>query len=264
MGLIAVGAPVAAQPEEPELHGEAVTAPSEAPEEDETLWTANLGGVLNTGNTRAWMLTAGSRFRLVRGKHALSSEVLFNYGQADLPDEPGGYQDTARNLNARSRYDYFLRERDALFAANVIRWDTFAGLNPRVQGQAGYLRTLFKDENHRFWGEIGYDHTYDNFYLEGLEDEDVEGSRMIHSARAFLGYEVRFNEMVGFLTGPELLVSVTDPEVTRFNWEATLTSKLFDSLATELRFQLRYDNVPAPERERLDTLTQLSLVYTLM
>jgi putative salt-induced outer membrane protein YdiY len=262
--LMMLPAWASAQPDDPELHAEAVKTPTDKPEEDETVWTVNAGGVLNTGNTQSWMLTAGSRLRLVRGQHALSSEVLFNYGQANLPDEPGGYQDTARNLNARSRYDYFLTERNALFVANVLRWDTFAGLNPRVQGQAGYLRTLFKDDSHRFWGEVGYDYTYDNFYLEDVVDPDVEGSRMIHSARLFLGYEARFNEMVGFLTGAELLMSVTNPEVTRFNWESTLTSKLFERLAAELKFMLRYDNVPAPERQRLDTLTQISLVATLM
>jgi putative salt-induced outer membrane protein YdiY len=144
----------------------------------------------------------------------------------------------------------------------VIRWDTFAGLNPRIQAQAGYLRTFVKEEGHRFWGEFGYDYTFDNFYLEDVEDEDVDPSRMIHSARVFLGYEARVNEMVGFLTGLELLVSVTDPEITRLNWETSLSTKLVENLSTELRFMLRYDNVPAPEREKLDTLTQLTLAYS--
>jgi aspartate carbamoyltransferase catalytic subunit len=59
--------------------------------------------------------------------------------------------DTARNLNSRARYDFFLTRMDALFLAAVHRWDTFAGLNARVQGQTGYLRNVFRKKGHRLW-----------------------------------------------------------------------------------------------------------------
>jgi putative salt-induced outer membrane protein YdiY len=254
-------------PDAPAVHEEKAPALEKAPEEDETVWTINAGGVLNTGNTRSWMLTTGSRLRIVRGPHAFGAEALFNYGRADMPDDAEGYRDTARNLNARARYDFFFRPKDAVFAGTVLRWDRFAGLDPRAQAQAGYLRNLHKDEAHRVWVEVGYDFTFDRFYPRPVLDDmgmELDGTRTIHSARGFFGYDGRINDKVAFLTGLELLVSVIDPRVTRVNWENTLTTTLVGRLATELKFMLRFDNVPAPGREQTDTLTQLSLVYTLL
>ena len=71
-------------------------------------------------------------------------------------------EETVKNLNAKLRYDYYLTLMDALFVAIVLRWDEFAGLDLRVQGQLGYLRNFLRKDGHRFWGEVGYDLTVDN------------------------------------------------------------------------------------------------------
>lgn len=124
---------------------------AEAPSEDVTSWALSAGAVVSTGNTRSWTANAGTNFRLVRGSHSFGAEWAFNYGRANLPtDAPdAGYVDTVRNSNTKLRYDFFLTEMDALFVSVAHRWDTFAGLDTRLQLQAGYLRNFFKEENHR-------------------------------------------------------------------------------------------------------------------
>lgn len=261
---LALGASSAAAQEQ---HTEAVA--EAAPEEDVTTWSLAAGGLLNTGNTRSWQLNAGTELRLVRGQHAFEARAGLNYGQADLPDDgDDSYQDTVRNSTARARYDYFLTPNDALFAALAHRWDTFAGLDTRLQAQAGYLRNLFKEENHRLWGEVGYDFTYDNFDPDPLIDPDtmmeLRGHAELHSARLFLGYDNQLNPAVRFNTGIEALFNFEEGDDVRLAWESALRSTLVGQLQLELAFTLQFDNVPVPGAEKVDTTTRLSLIYALL
>lgn len=265
----------------------------EVPEEDETAWALSAGAVFNTGNTESWNLNAGTNFRIVRGRHAFGLEWAFNYGRANLPDDgDDDYVDTVRNSNARIRYDFYLTDMDALFAAVAHRWDTFAGLDTRLQAQAGYLRNFFKEENHRSWGEIGFDYTYDNFDPEAIQDPDTagnmecdptvtpnvadrpaicqaDGTQNVYAARVFLGYDNQLNEHVKVLAGLEALLNLEDPEDLRLNFDAALRSTIAGSLQLELKFKLLFDNVPAlradgTSLEKVDTTTTLSLIYNLL
>lgn len=287
------GLTASAQPADPAQLTERVN--EDRPEEDVTSWALSAGAVINTGNTRSWMLNAGTNFRIVRGRHALGAEWAFNYGRANLPnDDRDAYVDTVRNSNARLRYDFYLTKLDALFLAVAHRWDTFAGLDTRLQLQGGYLRNFFKESNHRSWVELGYDMTYDNFDPEAIQDPNTAGNvqcdpslgapmnvadrpeicqadttQLVHAARVYLGYENALNENVRFLTGLEALLNLQEIEDLRLNFDAALRSTIVDSLQVELKFKLLFDNVPALQgdgtsREKLDTNTTISLIYTFL
>lgn len=247
-------------------HAESAT--TEAPSDDETSLNIAAGGTLSTGNTRSWQVNAGGDMRIVRDVHAVGAMVNFIYGRTDLPDDGVRvFEDTVRNLNAKLRYDYFLSDMDALFLAAGFRWDTFAGLDARIQGQAGYLRNFVLEENSRFWGEIGYDITYDNYTDDVLRNNPVQGVDevdVVHSARGFLGYDNHVTETLTWLTGLEALVNVETPRDFRVNWDNALRSKIGGNFQLEVKFSLKYDNVPVPGTNELDTLTQLNLIYNLI
>ena len=294
LGIIFAGQTTAfAQADDPEQLTERVT--EEQPEEDETAWAVSAGALINRGNTRSWNLNAGTNLRIVRGRHGFGAEWAFNFGRADLPDDGvSDHVDTVRNSNARLRYDFFLTPMDALFVALAHRWDTFAGLDTRLQAQAGYLRNLFKEENHRNWIEIGYDMTYDNFDPEAIQDPDLitdpacdpaagapmnvadrprqcraDGDQIVHAARLYLGYENALHENVRFSAGLEGLLNLEEPKDLRLNFDAALRSTIASSLQVELKFKLLFDNVPALNEngqslEKLDTITTISLIYTLI
>lgn len=239
----------------------------EAPDEDVTTWALSAGGLLNTGNTESWQATAGTSLHLVRGSQAFTLESAFNYGRANVPDDMRGYIDTARNLNARARYDYFFTDNDAAFVALAYRWDTFAGLDARIQAQAGYLRNIVKNDEHRFWGELGYDLTFDNLDPDPLLDDmgnPLPGTATTHSARLYLGYTAQPNDNVQLALGLETLLNLEDTEDLRLNGEAALRASIAGNLQLETKFTMHFDNQPVPGKETLDTTTQLSLIYSLL
>ncbi len=257
-----------AQPEAAAQHAETV---AERPDEDLLEWNLLAGGVFNSGNTRSWSLNAGTHFGFVRGRHGLTLDWVLSYGRAALRDEDtgefGDTTDVARNSNARIRYDFFLTDNDAIFAAVAHRWDTFAGLDTRLQAQIGYLRNFINEDNHRFWTEAGFDFTYDNFDPEDLVDADGNELRTdeVYSARLFLGYKNQLNEHVLFLTSLEGLLDLEHPaDNLRLNYDAALQVTVVDSLQLGITFKLLYDQDPVQGRENVDTITTLNLIYSLI
>ncbi len=269
-------------PATPEQHAEEVAEeiPAEEPEDPVTL-DISAGLVLNTGNTENMTLNAGGNFSYTTLPHHVELELAYVLGLASQ-----GFSDkTAENFNARGRYDFFFDPMNAVFIAARFRWDQFAGVAPRSSAQAGYLRNFFLEQEgkHRLWGEIGYDFTYDVYDYSridtmGTDPAALLNSQAIHSARAFIGYDNHVADNLTFRTGLEFLINLnfgvfrTDPdgvqyhgyEDVRFNWENALRINIVGNLLAELKFRMQFDNVPTFGAKKLDTLTQVNLVYTLL
>lgn len=228
-----------------------------APSTDSQNWTASLGAVLNSGNTRSYSLSGGTSFSITRGRHGFAFESAGNFGRA-VPAGGNDFATNAKNLLSRTRYDIFFAERHAGFVSAAHRWDPLSGLDTRLQAQIGYQYNFIRESNHRLWTEIGYDFTFDNLVQAmGVPADDTE---VYHSARAYFGWENNLNEHVRFKTGLEGLFNVQTTEDFRLNWENTLTTQIAGRLSIELKFNLLYDNLPVPGFEKTDTRTTVNLV----
>jgi hypothetical protein len=164
---------------------------------------------------------------------------------------------------------------DALFVAGMYRWDTFAGLDARMQGQIGYMRNLYTEDKLRLWGEIGYDLTYENYDPDPLPDPArpgrfAKGYDYLHSARLFLGYDNQINPMMVVLLGVEGLLNVEDPDDSRINGDIALRSVVVDRLQLEFKASILVDTRPPvrpagqPELYKYDGILKLNLIYTLI
>jgi putative salt-induced outer membrane protein YdiY len=256
-------------------------APSDAPltgkvsldefQKELTNFSTSFGGAMTAGNTESMQATVGTVFGMIRERHALDLTMDFAYGQA-RPSRSQPLVDTVRNLRSRGRYALFLSTMDALFVAGAYRWDTFAGLDARLQGQVGYMRNLMVQDKMRLWGELGYDLTYENFDPDPLPDPDdatrfIKGYKYLHSARLFLGYDNQINPMMVVLLGIEGLLNVQDPGDSRVNGDLALRSVVVDRLQLELKLSVQIDTEPAPRNPKLeiyDGIVKLNLIYTLI
>jgi len=239
---------------------------------DKLNWTVGLGGTLNTGNTRTFAFSTNSHFQLKRSEHQLTMDVTGIYGLAALRDDTtgdfSGWNPNAGNVFGQVRYDYFLTPNNALVAAVQARHDRFAGLELRFQGQLGYLRNFVNEESHRFWGEAGYDLTYDDFFFEQARLMMLPApnltQQVVHSARVFLGYDNHVNEAVTFLTGVEALFDFQEASNVRLNVISELRSKLGANFQVSLQHTLRFDGVPPEGKATLDNILVVNLVYSLV
>ena len=290
---VTLPSPSHAQPAGPDqLTGRATT---DAPEENTTSLAVSGGFVGSAGNTQAWTLNFGGSFRLVRGRHALTIDEAFSYGRArlDINDPDTDLEDTVRNSVALARYDVFLTQRDALFASVRHRWDTFAGLDTRLQSQIGYLRNLYVAEDdegaqtQRAWLEAGYDLTWDNLFpnplpltddlapADCIDDPDrndrpvcnFDDTVIVHAARVFLGYDGKLSESSQLVLGLELLPALASPDEgenydLRINADAAFRTTIFENLKLELKLRILHDTEPVPGALATDYQTLVSLIYS--
>lgn len=235
-----------------------------APSTDAQNWTASAGAVVNTGNTRSYSASVGTAFSITRGRNGFAFESAGNFGRA-VPAGGSQYATNAKNLLSRARYDFFVSTRNALFASVAHRWDTFSGLDTRIQAQVGYQYNFIREEHHRLWTEVGYDFTFDNLVqtrdaVDPTIITPADDTTTYHSARAYFGWENQLNEHVQFKTGLEALFNVQVGQDWRLNWMNTFNAAVSSKLSLEIKFNVLYDNQPVQGFRPTDTRTTINLV----
>lgn len=235
-----------------------------APTTDTQNWTASGGVVVNTGNTRSYSGSLGTAFSIVRGAHGFGFESTGTFGRA-AASGTDTYVTNSRNILSRARYDYFFSQRHAAFVSGAHRWDTFSGLDARVQAQVGYQYNFIRETNHRLWTEIGYDFTYDNLVQTQVASmpgvlTPADDRLTYHSVRGFVGWENQMNEHVSYKTGLEALFNVQVSQDWRLNWANTLNASISEKFQIELKFNVLYDHQPVQGFRTTDTRTTVNLV----
>jgi len=271
------------------LGGASATPASTA---DETTLNLSAGGSAMAGNTQAYGFTLGGDFKVKRHPHALSGYLFFNYGRANVATTSEETvvtraadgseidrqtqtrtttlaRDTAKNINGRLKYDYFLSELDSLYAALGYRWDPFAGIQRRLELHAGYSRTLFSEYKHRLWTEIGGAAIYTDYrsiqYQPDKRPDSDDDPEFLPFARLFVGYENQLNERLQFIGGVEGLLNLTRPSGTRATADAALRSALSDNLKLEVKAKLLADFDPVVENaKKVDVAGSFSILYTVL
>ena len=259
-----------------------------------TEWTASAEGgvVFTTGNSETTTGTAGFKATRKKAKNKLALEGSLTYARAGvrvLSDHNGNgliddqseivaeKQVTAETLAAKLRYDRFLTDFNSLFVAGLISRDVPAGKQRVIGAQVGYSRRIHKSATSEAVAEVGVD--YDN------EDLTVGDALSFVSARAFVGFKSELSPGVSFETSGELLTNLSKETLatgadggigqdTRFNFKASVSSKIGKSLSFQSSIEAKYDRRPAPlalknlamgfvpEASSLDTIMKASLIYT--
>jgi hypothetical protein len=283
------------------------------PPTTEAAWTAQAKGSLlvTSGNSQSRngvLALSGSR---LAGKNKVSLDGQVAYGRSKVvipvrdPMNPQLIVGLARQTDTttnqwliRGRDDYFFTANNAGYVLAQIGADPIAGKELHGGAQAGYSRQLWKDERHTAVAELGYDFSYESYKAQpGKVIDPVQ----IHSARLFLGEELKVSEDTGFKVGFEALFNLNkenaleerglepDPaprkEVaafkdTRLMAKAALSTKLWRNVSFAFGFTLKYDQNPAPRplpstaagamfagtffSDEVDTLTEATLVFTFL
>ena len=295
-GLLAWPGAAAAQPADPKFQYQ---APKPEDPTDEKKLQARGGLVQLGGNSRVLTATMGALGAIRSGSHRFAAEgnaafsrtsflddananMLFDPAEADTLTS----RTTSKLYSARARYDLFLTQNNSAYFSGQALTDVPAGKQVVAGGQVGYSRLLFDNERHRTVAELGYDLSMEKATAVGA------AAVQVHSARVFLGEELKLSAATGLLFNVEVLsnlneegapatgyASVPALEDTRFNVRVGVTTTLWKNLAFGFSFGARYDRAPAPLKpppgttlapnffplaDTLDTTSEASLVITFL
>jgi hypothetical protein len=205
---------------------------------------------------------------------------------------------TTNTWLAKGRYDRFFTTNNSGYASAQAAADTIAGKSFYGGGQAGYSRQIYRSPMHTLVGEIGYDFSYEQYVQPPLPSPSLDPVA-VHSARLFLGETWKLTPETGASASAEaflnlnneakaLNVSTHAPGVdafhdTRVIGKLNLTTTVMKRLSVAFGFTLKYDQNPAPLpipsgamsgaffmagfvpfAEKVDTLTEVSLIYTFL
>jgi hypothetical protein len=236
----------------------------------ETHVTGELGGSYASGNANYYavngLLNASHQVK----KNKVSGVAGINVGGAkvtdldadgvpDLDPRDVPFTENARRLYADLRYDRFLSEKDALYALAGVFHDPFLGFDTRSHEQVGYSRRLVKNDRTELRGELGVDLAQEN-YVEGIDPNLAH----ILAARILVGVNHQFNDQVSIAETFELYENVLDVQDVRVLNTAALTSRLSEAFSVKLSHSLLFDNVPVAGLRKLDQVSMVTLVATLL
>ena len=282
-GTVGTKAPASAGKTELEGTGQFGTATvlveEDEEETDATELKISAGGLLSTGNARALALTSLARFRLRRDIHEFRADMAGNYAQSAV-DRDTDLEATVGNVQGRVRYDVFFAKRWSAFAMTTARHDPFQGLRLRLNVDPGVAFYALMKKKHRLWFEAGYDYQFDVRTRDAIIAKDDDGNPLLdpsgntirveapylhgHAARLFGGYTNHLSEHVTFDTGLEYLQSFLVARRWRVNWDVALTTSLGQRLSFATTFTMRVDNDPLPNVRKVDTITAVNLVVSII
>jgi hypothetical protein len=203
---------------------------------------------------------------------------------------------TTNNWLLRGRYDRFFTANNSGYASAQGAGDKIAGKSFFGGGQIGYSRQLYKSAMHLAVAEIGYDFSYERYVQTPGKTVDPVS---IHSARLFAGETLKLTPETGLNASVEAFLNLNketkalnassgQPGVDPFNdtrivGKLGATTTLVKRLSIGFGFTVRYDQNPAPLpipsgalagstfapgfqpfAEKVDTLTELNLIYTFL
>jgi hypothetical protein len=203
---------------------------------------------------------------------------------------------STNNWLTKGRYDRFFTINNSGYLSAQAAADKVAGKSFYGGGQIGYSRQLYKSDVHLAVAEVGYDLSYESYVPQPMKTLDPV---TIHSARVFLGETAKLSEATGITASGEALfnlnsepkalnVSTGMPGVdafkdTRVVAKVGLTTTLVKRLSVGFGFTFKYDQNPAalpvppgspagaayaagfqPFADKVDTLTEINLIYTFL
>ncbi|HEY7373549.1 MAG TPA: DUF481 domain-containing protein [Polyangia bacterium] len=203
---------------------------------------------------------------------------------------------TTNNWFTKGRYDRFFTTNNSGYVSGLAAADKIAGKTFAGGGQIGYSRQLVKTDNNTLVAEVGYDFSYESYVQLPMKTLDPVS---IHSARLFVGETAKITSATGATASVEAFFNLNkegkalnvdpphDPGVAAFHdtrviGKLGVSTTLFKSLSAALGFTIRYDQNPAPLpvppgamgmafdptfqpfAEKVDTLTEASLIYTFL
>jgi putative salt-induced outer membrane protein YdiY len=220
------------------------------PEKKAVEYTGNisLSGKVTDGNTNTD--SAATAAEIIR---RTEKDRLTLFGDWNYSEDDGRV--TQRNASGRGKYDYFFSEKLFGYANGSLEGDDFADLDLRSTAGVGAGHQFFDDATLKYSEEVGISYVDENFQ---------HGAHDSYSASRLSGqvdWVVR-PDRVSFFHFHELLWSLDDVDDalvdTRTGFRFTLIAKFF----ALLQVNYKWDNTPAPGRERDDTEYMVGLGYS--
>lgn len=161
--------------------------------------------------------------------------------------------ESAKRWNFGLRYDYNFSSRWALFLAQSVEGDRYAGFYQRYNTDLGPKYTILNTDTDQWTSELGY-----RFQHENQTSGNVKNTSF---GRVFMQYERKWTATFSTKLWVEFLQSFRLAKDQFLNAELSSNAMISKIFSIQLAYLARYRNLPPPEVQyRTDTTLTMSLV----
>ena len=209
--------------------------------------TGNLGYVMTSGNTDLKTINLSDKltFRPNRG-WLFTQQAAYIYGYNDSVE-------TANQVLASLRSDYYLRPNLSIYALLGYERNQFAGLDRRYEESVGLSWLAVKQPRHELQIDLGVGA---NQQTTGAISDEFMSARLAPRYRFNISDKAYLEESI------ELVENLDDTGDLRTMSLTQLVAPLMAGIAIRLSYLLRHDAEPVPGFEKLDTIFTSGLQFT--
>ena len=214
------------------------------------------GAIFTTGNTQSLNVSAASQtlYRVRRFANSWRLGAYFNRVNSTTSSTTA-VGTIAKYIYGVYRLDYYFLPLTTVYLGGGGYTDEVKDIDLAWQGFTGISHFLIRTKKTSLNIAGGYNFTYENRAFPS-------SNQRIHAATIQVSYLQEFNEHVSFLQDVSYLQNVKSGKDVRVNSDTELKVKLIKHLALVLGFHVRFDNRPAIDKKKLDTISDVSLALT--
>ena len=209
----------------------------------------DVGGAINSGNTRSKTFNSSGKFQARSKKQRLYLEGKFNYGESEGDED-------RRNWLTGAKYDYFWSEKFYSYLRPFAEYDKFQDLDLRFITSAGPGYQFIDTETASLFAELGPAYFY--------EDYDTDDDNEYLAARWAVG--VRFHiipQKMIFFHLHEVYYDLTSDVGTYLRTEQGLRLTLIENFYLNFQVDYKYKSDPPDGNKSSDTALVLGIGYEL-
>jgi putative salt-induced outer membrane protein YdiY len=210
---------------------------------------ADVGGAINSGNTRSKTFNSAAKFQARSKNHRLYLEGKFNYGESE------GEEDQ-RNWLSGAKYDYFWTEKFYSYLRPFAEYDKFQDLDLRFITSAGPGYQFIDTETAGLYAELGPAYFYEDYDTE--DDNEYLAARWAAGGR----YHIIPQKIV-FFHLHEFYYDLSSDVGAYLRTEQGVRFALVENFSLNFRVDYQYKSDPPEGNKSSDTALVLAIGYEL-
>jgi putative salt-induced outer membrane protein YdiY len=209
----------------------------------------DVGGAVNSGNTRSKTFNSSAKFQARSKSHRLFLEGKFNYGESE------GEEDQ-RNWLSGAKYDYFWTEKFYSYLRPFAEYDKFQDLDLRFITSAGPGYQFIDTETAGLYAELGPAYFYEDYDTE--DDNEYLAARWAAGGR----YHIIPQKIV-FFHLHEFYYDLSSDVGAYLRTEQGVRLALVENFSLNFRVDYQYKSDPPDGNKSSDTALVLAIGYEL-
>lgn len=225
--------------------------------------SAELGFLYKTGNTNSGDIKTGLDLRFEKGQWLSLLNIDLLLKKADITDENGDKHfkatDQKWTLSSQTNYSIDNKEKNYIYGNIWFEENEFSSFENQASISTGWGRHWYKSNNASLWGDIGPGYKRDLFAASDTEPQRTAATWIVQAQALYIRTLGEHVELKQYFSAKQ---AVKTSENSIYKAETTVTTKLISTLQLKFTFTVDYNSEVETDKEKLDTQTAITLVYS--